>query len=72
MRVEQGQYGYIYGIEIPAKNFEHDQNIFYAVSWPRNLSGIDTDYDAGLYGWTRVDRVLIPYGPGKKSGYVWL
>jgi hypothetical protein len=26
----------------------------------------------GLCGWNRVDAVLIPYGPGSKSGCVWL
>jgi hypothetical protein len=25
-----------------------------------------------ICGWNRVDKVLIPYGPGSKSGCVWL
>jgi hypothetical protein len=42
----------------PCKNFEHDQNFFFAVSYFRNPSGIiDTGHDT----------VLILYGPGLKS-----
>jgi hypothetical protein len=56
----------------PCKSFEHDQIFFSAVLYSQNPSGIDTGYDAGLYGWNRVDTVLIPYGPGSESGCVWL
>jgi hypothetical protein len=35
-------------------------------------SGIDTGYNVGLYGWNGVDTVFISYGPGSKSGCVWL
>jgi hypothetical protein len=70
MRLEPGQYGYQYGIEIPVKNFNMTKTFFYAVAYSRNPSGIDTGYDAGLYGRIRVDTVLIPYGPGSKSGCV--
>ena len=31
------------------------------VSYSRNPSGIDTDYDAGLYGLNRVDTVWIRF-----------
>jgi hypothetical protein len=67
MWLEPGQYGYHYGIKICVKI---TKTFFSAASYSRNLSGIDTGYDAGLYGWNRVDTVLIPYGPGSKSGCV--
>jgi hypothetical protein len=72
MRLEPGQYGYQYGIEILVKIFNMTKTFFSAVSYSRNPSGIDTGYDAGLYGRNRVDTVLISYGPGSKSGCVWL
>jgi hypothetical protein len=68
MQLDPGQYGYQYGIEILAKILNMTKTIFSAVSYSRNPSGIDTGYDAGLYGWNEVDTVLIPYGPGSKSG----
>jgi hypothetical protein len=46
------------------------KSAFSAVLDCRNPSEIDTGYDAGLYGWNRVDTVLSPYGPGSKSGCV--
>jgi hypothetical protein len=46
------------------------KNDFYATV--TESSGIDTGYDAALCGWNRVDAVLILYGPGSKSGCVWL
>jgi hypothetical protein len=70
MRLEPGQYGYQYGIEICVKILNMTKTFFSAVSYPRNPSGIDTGYSAGVYGWNRVDTVLIPYGPGSKSGCV--
>jgi hypothetical protein len=72
MRLEPGQYGYQYRIEIRVKILNMTKTFFSAVSYSRNSSGIDTGYDAGLYGWNRVDTVLIPYGPGSKSVCVWL
>ena len=72
MRLEPGQYGYQYGIEIRVKILNMTKTFFSAVSYSQNPSGIDTGYDAGLYGWNRVDTVLIPYGPGSKSGCLWL
>jgi hypothetical protein len=72
MRLEPGQYGHQYGIEICVKILNITKTLFSAVSYSRNLSGIDTGYNAGLYGWNRVDTVLIPNGPGSKSGCVWL
>jgi hypothetical protein len=72
MRLELGQYGYQYGIEIRVKNLNMTKTFFSAVSYSRNTWGIDAGFDAGLYGWNRVDTVLLPYGPGSKSGCVWL
>ena len=72
MWIDPGQYGYIYGIEISVKNLNMTKTIFSTVSYSWNPPGIDTGYDAGQYGWKRVDTVLIPYGPGSKSGCVWL
>jgi hypothetical protein len=70
MRLEPGQYGYHYGIEIRVKNLDMVKTFFSAASYSRNPSGIDTGYDAGLYGWNRVDTVLIPYTSGSKPGCV--
>ena len=70
MRLEPGQYGYHYGIEIRIKILNMTKTFFSAASHSRNPSGIDTGYDAVPYGWNRVDTVLIPYGPGSKSGCV--
>jgi hypothetical protein len=72
MRLEPGQYGYIYGIKILAKILNMTKTIFSAASCSQNPSGIDRGYDAGLYVWNRVDTVLISYGPSSKSGSVWL
>jgi hypothetical protein len=70
MRLEPGQYGYHYGIEIRVKVLNMTKTFFSAASYSRNPSGIDTGYDAGLYGWNRVETVLIPYGPRSKSSCV--
>jgi hypothetical protein len=70
MRLELGQYRYHYGIEIRVKILNTIKTFFSAASYSQTPSGIDTGYDAGLYGWNRVDTVLIPYGPGSKSGCV--
>jgi hypothetical protein len=70
MRLEPGQYRYQYGIEIRVKILNMTKTFFSAASYSRNPSGIDTGCDAGLYGRNRVDTVLIPYGPGSKSGCV--
>jgi hypothetical protein len=72
MRLEPGQYRYQYGIKIRVKILNMTKTVFSAVSYSRNPSRLDSGYDAGLYGWNRVDTVLIPYGPGSKSGCVWL
>jgi hypothetical protein len=72
MRLEPGQYGYQYRIKIHAKILNMIKTFFSAISYPQNPSGIDKGYDAGLYRWNRIDMVLIPYGPGLKSGCVWL
>jgi hypothetical protein len=66
MLLEPGQYGYQYGIKIRAKILNMTKTFFSAVSYSRNPSGIDTGYDAGLYGWNRVDTVLISYGLASK------
>jgi hypothetical protein len=55
MRLEQGQYGFIYGIEICVKILNMNKIFFSAALYSRNPSGIDTGYDADLYGWNRVD-----------------
>jgi hypothetical protein len=68
--VRTGQYEYQYGIEIRVKNLNMTKTFFSAVSYSRNPSGIDTGYNAGQYGRNRVNAVLIPYGPGSKSGCV--
>ena len=57
MRLEPGQYGYQYEIEIRVKILNMTNTFFSAVSYSQNPSGIDPGYDAGLYGWT-VDTVL--------------
>ena len=72
MLLEPGQYEYQYGIEIHVKILNMTKTFFSAASHSRNPSGIDTGYDAVPYGWNQVDTVLIPYGPGSKSGCVWL
>jgi hypothetical protein len=72
MRLEPGQYGYQYGIEIRVKLLNMTKTFFSAVSYSRNPSWIDTGYNEGLYGSNQVDTVFIPYGPGSKSGCVWL
>jgi hypothetical protein len=59
-----------YGMEICVKILNMTKTFSSAVSYSRNPSGIDTGNDAGLYGWNRVDTVLIPYEPGLKSGCV--
>jgi hypothetical protein len=70
MRLEPGQYGYQYGMEIRVKILNMTKTFFSAVPYSRNPSGIDTGYDESLYWWNRVDTVLVPYGPGSKSGCV--
>ena len=72
MRLEPDKYGYQYGIEIRVKILNMTKTFFSAVSYSPNPSGIDTGYDEGLHWWNRVDTVLIPYGPGSKSGCMWL
>jgi hypothetical protein len=52
-----GQYGYQYGIEIRVKILNMTKTFFSAVSYSRNPSGIDTGYNADLYGLNRVDTV---------------
>ena len=69
-RFEPGQFGYQYGIEIREKILNMTKNFPPPYRSPRNPSGFDTGYNAGLYGSNRVDTVLIPYGPGSKSGRV--
>ena len=61
MRLELGQYGYQYTIEIRVKKKLNMTETFspLPVSYSRNPSGIDTGYDAGLYGLNRVDTVWI-------------
>ena len=61
MRLEPGQYGYHYGIEIHVKILNMTKTFISAVSYSPNPPGIDTGYDAGLYGWNRVDTVFV-YG----------
>jgi hypothetical protein len=60
MQLEPGKYGYQYGIEIRVKILNMTKTFFSAVLYSQNPSGIGTGYDAGLYGWNRVDTVLIP------------
>ena len=59
MRLELGQYGYQY-TEIRVKKLNMTETFSPPpVSYSRNPSGIDTGYDAGLYGLNRVDTVWI-------------
>jgi hypothetical protein len=71
MLLEPDQCKYQYGIEIYVKNLNMTKTFLRRIVFLES-SGIDTCYNAGLYGWNRVDKVLILYWSGSKSSCVWL